>query len=129
MIKVNQQIVKISDLNNSSLTKEKADILKQMDAYRKCMSMLHLTSLILMYLLNYKLLNRLCCCAKAALGLLHSPVLGATKSIGNEPITEGFSYCLPFLLIRPLMIFSTTDTNMHLNARRLLSSSLQSCIK
>ncbi len=35
MIKVNQQIVKISDLNNSSLTKEKADILKQMDAYRE----------------------------------------------------------------------------------------------
>ncbi len=33
--------------------------------------MLHLTSLILMYLLNYKLLNRSCCCAKAVPGLLH----------------------------------------------------------
>src|SRR6478736_4147198 len=89
----------------------------------KCMSMLHLTSLILMYLLNYKLLNRLCCCAKAVPGLLHVHVLGVTKSIGKEPITEDFSYCLPFLLIRPSMIFFTTDTNMRLSARWLLSSS------
>src|SRR5689334_22586102 len=89
----------------------------------KCMSMRHLTSLILMHLLNYKLLNRLYCCAKAALGLLHLHVLGVTKSIGNEPITEGFSYCLLFLLNRPSMIFFTTDMNTRLSARRLLSSS------